>query len=354
MTAPTIGEVRDGSVLAPDGHWHPIAIEEFTGEFGFLSNFARTPFTWGGRTYPTVEHAFQCMKTTDARQREWVLSAQTPSDANTRGRRVQLRDGWDEIRHTVMTGAVRAKFADPQLAGMLVGTGDRLLVEGNRWHDNVWGNCVCGRPACAAEGQNLLGKLLMQIRYDLGLQRVQEQRKQREAQRAKPSQELVPDADLEIPPPLLRVDEETRGRILDTIPSLVRGIRKTLSLSPHSTLEEIKAVQLELAERLDAVHSYHLGALTAASEAEEALIRARAKWFDDYEAECEQAGVKPLPEYRQKEKANRAVEPEREDARRCKLALAYIEERSKVLTKHQTNLQSMAKGITGAPYGGRI
>ncbi|MCM3884178.1 NADAR family protein [Frankia sp. R82] len=354
MTAPTIGEIRNGSVLAPDGHWHPVAIEEFKGTLGFLSNFARAPFTWGGRTYPTVEHAFQCMKTVDARQREWVLSAPTPTEAKARGRKVQIRDGWDEIRHQVMTEAVRAKFTNPHLANLLVETGDRLLVEGNTWHDNVWGDCFCGRPACAAEGQNHLGKILMQIRYELGRQRVQAAKGQQQTQHAGQPADASPDADLEIPPAMLNADPESRGRILDTIPSRIREIRSRFALNEQNcNPEQVDAEQLRIAARLEDVAAYKRAAMEALSEAEEIRLRAYAAFFDRYAAECEATGARLLPEYRQKAKADLATAAEREDVRRCKLALAYIEDRSKVLSKQLTLCQSLAKSVTAASGGGR-
>ena len=43
---------------------------------------------------------------------------------------------------------------------------DIMLIEGNYWHDNYWGNCLC--PKCKEiEGQNQLGKILMKVRSTL-------------------------------------------------------------------------------------------------------------------------------------------------------------------------------------------
>ena len=47
----------------------------------------------------------------------------------------------------------------------LLETGDEELIEGNRWHDNVFGSCFC--PKCGDKGQNMLGKLLMELRDKL-------------------------------------------------------------------------------------------------------------------------------------------------------------------------------------------
>jgi len=48
----------------------------------------------------------------------------------------------------------------------LLATGDTKLLEGNRWHDNFWGNCDC--PNCRDKpGLNYLGKILMRVRLEL-------------------------------------------------------------------------------------------------------------------------------------------------------------------------------------------
>jgi predicted NAD-dependent protein-ADP-ribosyltransferase YbiA (DUF1768 family) len=39
------------------------------------------------------------------------------------------------------------------------------LVEGNTWHDPFWGDCHCGR--CPADGENMLGGVLMELRDTL-------------------------------------------------------------------------------------------------------------------------------------------------------------------------------------------
>lgn len=52
------------------------------------------------------------------------------------------------------------KFAIPELKEMLLATGDEELVEGNYWHDTIWG-------VCDGVGENHLGKMLMEIREDL-------------------------------------------------------------------------------------------------------------------------------------------------------------------------------------------
>ena len=62
---------------------------------------------------------------------------------------------------------VLSKFVQhPELGELLVQTEDAGLVEGNTWHDNYWGACIC--PKCGAGdlyyGLNYLGRILMMTR----------------------------------------------------------------------------------------------------------------------------------------------------------------------------------------------
>ena len=136
-------------------------ITSFRGKNAFLSNFFPCPVPVGRFTAPTVEHAYQAMKTLDEQKVEWVLDAETPAVAKRRGKRIPIRPGWEAERLAVMEGLLRLKFApSSELASMLLATGDAELVEGNRWNDTYWG-------VCRGAGQNHLGKLLMEIRAEL-------------------------------------------------------------------------------------------------------------------------------------------------------------------------------------------
>lgn len=81
-----------------------------------------------------------------------------------------LRPDWDNIRYQVMEQVLWAKFTcHPGRIEALLSTEDALLVEGNHWHDQHWGCCMCGREKCAEPGQNHLGRLLMELRDELRL-----------------------------------------------------------------------------------------------------------------------------------------------------------------------------------------
>ena len=140
-------------------------ISVFDGEYAFLSNFYMHSIEEDGITYPSNEHYFQAMKSLDRHERLFIAAAETPGQAKRRGRQTSLRADWESVKYDVMLQAVRLKFADPELKAKLLATGDRKLVEGTTWHDQVWGICTC--PSCGGTGQNWLGNILMKVREEL-------------------------------------------------------------------------------------------------------------------------------------------------------------------------------------------
>ena len=142
-------------------------INNFDNKYYFLSNFTYAPFKRNGLLWETVEHYFQVMKTTNLQERERIRCVGHPRFAKKLGRKVLLRSDWEDIKYMVMLNGVKSKFEqNPQFATLLKDTFPSYLVEGNTWHDNIWGDCVC--PKCKKiNGQNLLGKILMRVREEL-------------------------------------------------------------------------------------------------------------------------------------------------------------------------------------------
>lgn len=143
-------------------------IDRFTGRYEGLSNFAWFEVFYDGYWFPTVEHAFQAAKTTDPSDRLFIGMADTPKQAKAMGRKVELRDNWDRIRYAVMRSLLLWKFTQHAFCrNLLLATGEARLVEGNYWHDNYWGDCYCAR-CIDTPGENVLGRLLMLTRVDIG------------------------------------------------------------------------------------------------------------------------------------------------------------------------------------------
>lgn len=125
--------------------------------YDFLSNFHAATVRLDAVEYPTVEHAYQAAKTMDDDERAHVRSAPTPGEAKARGGHVTLRPDWNDVKVAVMRGLLQQKFADGVLRDRLLATAPRVLIEGNTWGDRFWG-------VSEGEGQNWLGRLLMEIR----------------------------------------------------------------------------------------------------------------------------------------------------------------------------------------------
>lgn len=125
-----------------------------------LSNFQSSPIRVSGVSYPTLEHAYQASKTLIPAEREQIAQASSPAEAKKLGQDVTLREGWNELRLTVMEGLLRVKFRDPAYRAALLATGDALIIEGNHWNDTFFG-------VCRGLGENHLGRLLMNLRNEL-------------------------------------------------------------------------------------------------------------------------------------------------------------------------------------------
>jgi ribA/ribD-fused uncharacterized protein len=75
--------------------------------------------------------------------------------------RDQRHPDWDSIKVSIMRVILRAKVQQHEyVRRKLLETGDRLLVE-NSWRDPYWG------WGPNRDGQNMLGKLWMEIRAEL-------------------------------------------------------------------------------------------------------------------------------------------------------------------------------------------
>lgn len=135
-----------------------------------FSNFSFSPIVMDGIGYPTVEHAFQAHKTINKKERIEFKNARTPGVAKKMGRAVQLRSDWEEVKYKVMKGCLREKFKIPYYRNSLLDTEDAILIEdASRWNDCIWGT---GRED---NGQNLLGKALMEIREEIKNDRATEE-----------------------------------------------------------------------------------------------------------------------------------------------------------------------------------
>jgi ribA/ribD-fused uncharacterized protein len=135
--------------------------------FGAFSNLFLRAVEFDGEIYPTAEHAYQAGKAAKKAVRQWVLSAPNPALVAMAAHGLYSWDvvpNWATIKFDRMRRVLLAKYQQHEdLRRLLLSTGDARLVESAKTNNAVnrlWGE-VNGK------GQNMLGKLLMEIRAEL-------------------------------------------------------------------------------------------------------------------------------------------------------------------------------------------
>lgn len=134
-------------------------------DFYILSNFSAFNVNVFGRDFQTAEHAYHWKKFAESdpvvackiRHARSAHDAFKIADANKATRRAD----WDDVKVKIMREILSAKVGQHEYVyRKLLATGDRELIE-NSWRDNFWG---WGENR---DGQNMLGKLWMEIRESL-------------------------------------------------------------------------------------------------------------------------------------------------------------------------------------------
>jgi predicted NAD-dependent protein-ADP-ribosyltransferase YbiA (DUF1768 family) len=131
--------------------------------FEVLQNKFPAPITVGGATYPTVIHAYWALSTSDDEQRELIAQAENPYQARKLAEAAPRRQGWADARLAVMTDLLRAKYQQhPQLAEVLLSTGDATLVSNEYAFSGFWG----------PKGRHWAARLLEVVRSELAAERI--------------------------------------------------------------------------------------------------------------------------------------------------------------------------------------
>lgn len=136
-------------------------------EFYVLSNFSAFQLEWRDRRFATSEHAYQCEKFADGSYAHSLIRASTSAhDAFKIAEKYksQRRPDWDAVKVAIMRDILSAKADQHEyVRRKLLETGDRELVE-DSWRDDYWG------WGPNRDGQNMLGKLWMEVRAELRAQ----------------------------------------------------------------------------------------------------------------------------------------------------------------------------------------
>jgi ribA/ribD-fused uncharacterized protein len=135
-------------------------VKGFFGEYRWLSNYHTCEVIYNGEAYTSSEAAYQAAKTED----EYVkglIRKMGPKESRDYTRKMKPRKDWEAIKKQVMYDVLIDKFSrNVILKEKLLETGAKYLEETNYWGDTYYG-------VCNGKGQNILGKLLMQIREEL-------------------------------------------------------------------------------------------------------------------------------------------------------------------------------------------
>ena len=146
----------------------------------FLSNWVPKGLSipYDGYQFSTSEQLFMYLKAKFFKDEEMarriVDYGYEPRDAKDLGRQVRnyKEEEWSKVRRDMMYKAILAKFKNnPSLKNQLLSTGNKILVEGTPF-DSIWGVKIKWSDDRILDeknwkGQNLLGKVLMDVRETL-------------------------------------------------------------------------------------------------------------------------------------------------------------------------------------------
>lgn len=135
-----------------------LVIRGFFGRNAWLGNSYPVKFRLHGMFWKSVDHYIFACRAIKESDRDAVRNAKTPIEARVISKEIKWRPDWKEADAKNVNEAVEAKFTqNAELGRKLIYTRDIELVHENRWNDKLWG-------VCDDEGENLLGKLLMEVR----------------------------------------------------------------------------------------------------------------------------------------------------------------------------------------------
>lgn len=141
-------------------------------DFGGLSNMASGyPMQINGIRILTTEALYQACRFPHLPeiQRE-IIGQYSPMTAKMKSKpyRKDSRPDWDDVRYKVMRWCLRVKLAQnyEEFGRLLLATHDRPIVE-QSYKDDYWGAKLADEVGDTLIGQNVLGRLLMELREKL-------------------------------------------------------------------------------------------------------------------------------------------------------------------------------------------
>lgn len=147
-------------------------------KYGEFSNWYQRPFVIDDFKYFCVEQYMMAQKAKlfhDAENYTKILRANTPEGCKWLGKQVKPFDAakWNAVKYETVKTGNRAKYMqNPDLKALLLSTGDSILAEASP-KDAVWGIAMDAKTASNVApfkwpGENLLGRILMELRKEFG------------------------------------------------------------------------------------------------------------------------------------------------------------------------------------------
>lgn len=144
---------------------------------GILSNFEKCYIKYKGHLFATTEQAFMWEKAIFFNDHEIagrILKEENPAKAKKLGREVKNFDDskWSKVCYEIMYKINYEKyFQNTRLKNILLNTDDKMIIEANprdtRWAIGLSAEDDRVLDESQWQGENLLGKVLMQIRDEL-------------------------------------------------------------------------------------------------------------------------------------------------------------------------------------------
>ena len=134
-----------------------------------LTNYYVCDVVVDGRKFSSSEAAYHAEKFLDKDLKDLMMKLDPDESKHvTRELKRFIREDWDSVKYNLMKKILLEKFKQNEDCLIeLLNTGDIELIEDTTgWHDNIWGECTCDNCK-SLEHQNLLGKVLMEVRDEL-------------------------------------------------------------------------------------------------------------------------------------------------------------------------------------------
>lgn len=118
-------------------------------------NFLFVKFTVNGKEYCSAENYFQCAKTTNKEDHEYIRSVGPGMESWAAGNEVELRKDWESVKVKEMYIGNKARFEQhPDLAKKLCSSKGKVIFEASSPFWNKWNGLIMERIRAEMRNQD--------------------------------------------------------------------------------------------------------------------------------------------------------------------------------------------------------